>query len=188
MEVNVFLICFYCFQPVFYHPGIPRGIYRVLQWVLQWCLRCTWRVWSDLFSLGVFLEWLEDASEEVCDAGGVYVKLQNQGRWGEIWGTSGGLLTISCILAAGGGPFVRSLLDSCSMARSSCSFCIGMSGSYRGLLRTGWEGNWAIGWGKVRGKCWVCIVLCERHFQILHIIIFIYCNWVVTRWQWLFYM
>ena len=28
-----FLICFYCFQPVFYHPGIPRRIYRVLQWV-----------------------------------------------------------------------------------------------------------------------------------------------------------
>jgi len=27
----LFLICFYCFQPVFYHPGIPRGIYRVLQ-------------------------------------------------------------------------------------------------------------------------------------------------------------
>ena len=56
---------------------------------------------------------------------------------GEIWGPSGGLLTIGCILAAGGGPFVRSLLDSCSMERSSCSFCIGMSGSYRGLLRTG---------------------------------------------------
>ena len=30
------------------------------------------------------------------------------------------------------------------------------------------------------------------HFPILldkiHLIIFVYCNWVVTRWQWLFYM
>jgi len=32
--------------------------------------------------LGVILKCLEDASEEVCDADGVYVKLQNQG-WGE---------------------------------------------------------------------------------------------------------
>jgi len=26
--VLVFLICFYCFQPVLYRLGIPRGIYR----------------------------------------------------------------------------------------------------------------------------------------------------------------
>ena len=31
--------------------------------------------------MGVFLDCLEDASEEICDADGVYVKLQNQG-WG----------------------------------------------------------------------------------------------------------
>ena len=28
----------------------------------------------------------------------------------------------------------------------------------------------------------------QRSFLIIIIIIFIYCNWVVTRWQWLFYM
>jgi len=27
-----------------------------------------------------------------------------------------------------------------------------------------------------------------KHFIIIIIIIFINCNWVVTRWQWLFYM
>jgi len=34
------------------------------------------------FPWASFLECLEDASEEVCDASGVYVKLQNQG-WRE---------------------------------------------------------------------------------------------------------
>ena len=29
--------------------------------------------------------------------------------------------------------------------------------------------------------------LLSLNFHI-HLIIFIYCNWVVTRWQWLFYM
>ena len=28
----------------------------------------------------------------------------------------------------------------------------------------------------------------EEKFIIIIIIIIIYCNWVVTRWQWLFYM
>jgi len=32
------------------------------------------------------------------------------------------------------------------------------------------------------------VVLKEMNEMIIIIIIFIYCNWVVTRWQWLFYM
>jgi len=28
----------------------------------------------------------------------------------------------------------------------------------------------------------------RNQFVILYVILFIYCNWVVTRWQWLFYM
>jgi len=28
----------------------------------------------------------------------------------------------------------------------------------------------------------------DQHLIIIIIIIFIYCNWVVTRWQWLFYI
>ena len=39
-------------------------------------------VLTNLISLGIFLKCLEDASEEVCDADGVYVVLQNRG-WGE---------------------------------------------------------------------------------------------------------
>jgi len=31
-------------------------------------------------------------------------------------------------------------------------------------------------------------LLCYHHFLIIIIIIFINCNWDVTRWQWLFYM
>ena len=38
-------------------------------------------VLTNLISLGIFLKCLEDTSEEVCDADGVYVVLQNQ-RWG----------------------------------------------------------------------------------------------------------
>ena len=65
--------------PFRYTTGVFTEFYSEF---LQWCLWCTWRVSSDLFSLGVFLVFLGDASEEVCDADGVYVKLQNQG-WGE---------------------------------------------------------------------------------------------------------
>ena len=45
------------------------------------------------------------------------------------------------------------------------------------------------------GNWYVCIVVCvhicavkQQVIIIIIIIIFIYCNWVVTRWQWLFYM
>jgi len=31
--------------------------------------------------------------------------------------------------------------------------------------------------------CWLLMMM-----MMIIIIIFIYCNWVVTRWQWLFYM
>jgi len=40
------------------------------------------RVLTNLISLGIFLKCLEDTSEEVCDADGFYVVLQNQ-RLGE---------------------------------------------------------------------------------------------------------
>ena len=54
-----------------------------------------------MISLGIFLKCLEDKSEEVCDADGVYVELQNQklGGGGEIRELMGSLLTISCIPA-----------------------------------------------------------------------------------------
>jgi len=35
------------------------------------------------------------------------------------------------------------------------------------------------------------VTCCSREFKVhlmIIIIIFVYCNWVVTRWQWLFYM
>jgi len=53
--------------------------FRPMDFCWSECMYCTWRVPSDLFSLGVFLECLKDPSEEVCDAEGVYVKLQDQG-------------------------------------------------------------------------------------------------------------
>ena len=82
-----------------YHLGIPRGIYRgVYSGLLQRCLQFnpfyhffkstgqyldgTLGVLPDLISLGIFLKWLEDTSEEACNADGVYVVLQNE-RWGE---------------------------------------------------------------------------------------------------------
>jgi len=34
---------------------------------------------------------------------------------------------------------------------------------------------------------WIRSVGCSLHYHGI-IIIFIYCNWVVTRWQWLFYI
>ena len=52
---------------------------------------------------------------------------------GEFEELVGGLLTISCIQAQGGGPFVGSFLDSCSLERAF-SFCGGMSGSCHDLL------------------------------------------------------
>ena len=52
---------------------------------------------------------------------------------------------------------------------------------------------WSIVLTIKRGKCWACVMLLtgmERGPWRLGfiIIIFINCNWVVTRWQWLFYM
>ena len=140
-----FLICFYCFQPVFYHPGIPQGIHGVLQWVFTVMFAVYMKSIVRFIFLGRHLGGLGR-----CVWGSLWCwrclcEIAEPRVGGEIWGPPGGLLTISCILAAGGGPFVQSLLDSCSMEMSSCSSCVGMSGSYRGLLRTGWEGNWAIG-------------------------------------------
>jgi len=45
-------------------------------------------------------------------------------------------MTISCIPAYGGEPFVRSFQDSCNLGRVSCLFCEGMNGSCRDLLGT----------------------------------------------------
>jgi len=144
-HVFFFLICFYCFQPVFYHPGIPQGIHGVLQWVFTVMFAVYMKSIVRFIFLGRHLGGLGR-----CVWGSLWCwrclcEIAEPRVGGEIWGPPGGLLTISCILAAGGGPFVQSLLDSCSMEMSSCSSCVGMSGSYRGLLRTGWEGNWAIG-------------------------------------------
>jgi len=33
-------------------------------------------------------------------------------------------------------PFVWVVLDSCSVGRATCLFCVGTSGNYRGLLDT----------------------------------------------------
>ena len=80
-------------------PSIPRGIYRdvyselfteILQFIPFYHLSIEYRsvfgqyfgVLTNFISLGIFLKCLEDTSEEVCDADGVYVVLQNQ-RWGE---------------------------------------------------------------------------------------------------------
>ena len=41
---------------------------------------------------------------------------------------------------------------------------------------------------RINRKC-ILLYYCEISRNIIIIIIiFIYCNWVVTRWQWLFYM
>jgi len=45
-------------------------------------LHGTLGVFTNLVSLVILLKCLKDMSEEVCDADGVYVLLQNQ-RWGE---------------------------------------------------------------------------------------------------------
>ena len=86
---------------MFYHPGIPRGIYRVLQWVFTVMFAVHMKnivrfiflgrllgvlgryVWGSLWCWRCLCEIAEPRVE------------------GEIWGPSGGLLTISCILASG---------------------------------------------------------------------------------------
>ena len=82
-----------------YHLGIPRGIYRdVFRGLLQRCLQLIpfyhfsleyrsvfgryFRSLAEFNFLGIFLKYLEDTSEEDCDADCVYMVLQNQ-RWGE---------------------------------------------------------------------------------------------------------
>ena len=104
---------------MFYHPGIPRGIYRVLQWIFTMMFAVYMKSTVRFIFLGRLLGALGR-----CVWGSLWCwrclcEIAEPRVGGEIWGPSGGLLTISCIPAAGGGPFVRSLLDSCSMERSS---------------------------------------------------------------------
>ena len=41
---------------------------------------------------------------------------------------------------------------------------------------------------RMRVACWITKATNTQYVIIIIIIIFIYCNWVVTRWQWLFYI
>jgi len=94
-------------------------------------------VLTNLISLGIFLKCLEDASEEVCDADGVYVVLQNQ-RWGRDLRTDGRSLDHklrSCIRWWAVCTVLSGQLQF-GEGRASCLFCEGISGSCRDLLGT----------------------------------------------------
>ena len=156
---------FYLLYYLFHQPGISRGIYRDFYsgvcGLLEGCRRL-----SFLVLLLVVLGWCVWGSllcwRCLCGIVGPSVG-------GEIWGPTGGVSTIGCILAERGWPSVLSSLDSCNLERAPCWFCKVMNGSCRGLLETEWVGSWAIGRGKVCGKWWVCKDLCGRRLQILRI-------------------
>jgi hypothetical protein len=79
-RVVFFLFAFICYNPCFTN-SVHHGIFTdVVQ--LSKFYRFNLSILIRLITFGLFLKHVENTAEEVCDAYGVYVILQNQ-RWGK---------------------------------------------------------------------------------------------------------
>jgi len=94
----------------------------------------------------------------------------------------------SLILWRGESRAARALYRAGSAVASHTGSRSGSAGASHTVSRGGSAGaSHTVSRGWV-SQCLSYCVLCISSILIILIIIFIYCNWVVTRWQWLFYM